>query len=134
MMSEDYEQLAKVAQVIDRFTFVINDGANDSVTVGQHYLIFRLGDTILDPDTGDNLGRLEVVVGRARVTHVQERIATLESAETQIIPGTVRRIKRQGSGLLSALGGVPNEEEVEEGRETSKAPIEVLLGDFARRL
>ena len=134
MMNDLYDDLAKVATVIDMSTFVINRGAKDGVEINQNYLIFYLGDEILDPGTGDNLGRLEVVRGRARVTHVQERIATLESAEVKVVPGQVRRIKRQRRGLLYPLGNAPDVEEVEEGRETRKIGLDVSVGDFARRI
>ena len=133
-MHENREELAKVARILDQFTFVINRGSRDNVEFGQHYLIFTLGETILDPDSGDSLGQLEVVLGRARVTHVQERIATLESTEREVTPGTVRRITRQSSGGIFSLTSGPTVEEVEEGRETLQLSMPVAGGEYARRL
>ena len=126
----DYEELARVAGVIDNYTFVINRGTSSGVGVGDNYLVFGLGDAIMDPDSGEDLGVLEIVKGRARVLHVQERVSTLESALTRTIPGKIRRVTRTGGGILSF--GSPTEEEIEEGKEVRKLAIEVAIGDLAR--
>jgi hypothetical protein len=133
-MEEKYKDMAKVVTKIDDYQFVINRGSEHGVKIGANYLIFRLGDRLEDPDTGEDLGVLEIVRGRARVTHVQERLATLKSSEMTFTPGTKRTIKRQGGGLggLTAFLNVPSEEEIEEGRESHLSVINVTRGDIAR--
>ena len=126
----DYETLSRVASVIDEYTFVINQGASSGVGVGDNYLVFGLGENITDPDTGEDLGALEIVKGRARVVHVQERISTLESALTRTIPGNIRRITRRGGGILSLA--IAAEQEIEEGKQIRKLAIQVAKGDLAR--
>lgn len=126
----DYSKLPRVIHLIDEYTFVINRGKDSDGMQGDNYLIFRLGQSIFDPTTGDDLGVLEVVIGRARATHVQEKISTLESTIKQVVPGQIRRITRQSGGFISSF--VPAEEEIEEGKEVRRMPIDVQLGDYAR--
>jgi hypothetical protein len=130
-MDEPYRSMAKVIQKIDDYKFVINRGSANDVKLGSTYLIFRLGEMLIDPDTLEQLGILEIVIGRARVVHIQERLATLESAETTTVPGTIKKVKRTGTGALALTFG-PSVEEIEEGPKTFTSEIEVEPGDLAR--
>lgn len=70
----------KVAKVVDPYKIVINKGSNDGVEKGQRFLVYSISpDEIKDPETGESLGKLEVVKGTGVVTHVQDKIATIES-------------------------------------------------------
>lgn len=71
--------ICKIASVIDEKTVVINKGFNDGIRMHQTFLVYRIGDKILDPDTGEDLGNLEIVLGRGTVSHVQDKMATLTS-------------------------------------------------------
>ena len=131
-MESSYKDIAKVAGVVDGLKFVINRGSKHGVENSQNFLIFHLGDVITDPDSGEELGSLELVRGRARVVHVQEQISTLESIEKKTTPGKVRKIKRGTRGhWLAQLAG-PSEEEIEEGSETHIVGLNVEIGDMAR--
>lgn len=79
-MSDD---LAKVVKVIDAFRVVINRGRADGVSSGDRYLVYQIGEELTDPDTEESLGRVEIVKGGGEVTHVQERMATVESYRTE---------------------------------------------------
>lgn len=68
----------KVAKVLSTSRVVINKGARDGVTSNDKFVIFEFGDEVQDPDTQENLGRLQVVKGRAEVIGLQDRIAVLE--------------------------------------------------------
>lgn len=131
-MENQYKDMAKVVSTIDDYRIVINHGSKNGVEVGANYLIFQIGDNIIDPDTGEDLGPLEIVRGRARVTHVQERLATLESSETVVIPGRKRIIKRQAAAGIAALLNMPSVEEIEEGSESHMSEISASIGDIAR--
>ena len=72
----------KVVKVIDEFTLVINIGSDDEIEKGQRFLVYSISpDDIIDPDTNESLGKLEIVKGTGTVTHVQEKMATIESSE-----------------------------------------------------
>src|SRR5882672_5460239 len=80
-------RLAKVVHVVDPDTtyspveIVINRGSQNGVKIGDQYLVFGEGPMIQDPDTGKDLGQLELVRGRGEVVHVQEHLATIRSIE-----------------------------------------------------
>lgn len=133
-MSERY--FAKVVKVIDKYTIVINAGAEKGVRLGQNFLIVGVGETIIDPDTNESLGSLEIVRGKARVTHVQDRISTLASAESEKRPD-VKEIKKvstagRGNTLASIFGP---QETVTESIKPSDPQIKefsgVEVGDLA---
>src|SRR5262245_55255371 len=130
-MDDKYKSMAKVVSKIDDYKFVINRGVEHGVKLGANYLVFGLGDHLRDPDTGEDLGVLEIVRGRAKVTHVQEKLATLESTEVVITPGTTRKVKRSSRSMFAMLD-VPTEEEIEEGAQRHIAEIEVHPGDIAK--
>ena len=59
----------------DPYELAINRGSRDGIKPGQKYLVFGFGPELRDPDTGENLGRIELVRGRGEVVHVQDHIA-----------------------------------------------------------
>jgi len=128
-MSDRY--FAKVVKVIDKYTLVINAGTEKGVRVGQSFLIVGIGETIVDPDTNESLGQLEIVRGRARVSHVQDRIATLASSELEKQPD-VKEIKKvstgssaKGVGLMGIFGP---QETVTESIKPTDPQIRALRG------
>jgi hypothetical protein len=69
---------ATVVKVLETDRVVINRGTQDGVAVGQQYIVYILdNDVLVDPSTGEELGRLEIIKGVGRVTQVQDRIAVL---------------------------------------------------------
>lgn len=129
-MSDEYSKLPKVIKVIDNFQIVINRGSEHGISIGDRFLVFGAGEQLSDPDTGESLGMLELVRGKARVVHVQPKICTLASDEFDTTPGKKRVIKRQGGVFM--LTNQPAVEEVTEGEERHQSPIEALIGDYAR--
>lgn len=84
---------ARVVEVLDDSRVVINRGSRDGLKMGLVCLVYGLGaNDLVDPETHENLGRLEVVRGFGKVTHIQEKVATLSSAKTA--PQTKRVVKR----------------------------------------
>jgi flagellar biogenesis protein FliO len=86
---------AKVVSIIDRFTIVINVGSNEKIQIGDKYLVIGLGETIVDPDTQEELERLEIIRGKASVTHIQEKIATLHSYEYEYSPDEITTVAKK---------------------------------------
>jgi hypothetical protein len=109
----------KVVEVRDGYTVTINKGENDGVAEKQLYLIYYLGNEMFDPDTKESLGQLEIVCGEAIVTHVQERMATLESNMFELASKKViRKPSFSGIGtLLNPAIGSDIEEEIVNIRE-----------------
>jgi hypothetical protein len=51
-------------------------GEGSGIAVGQLWEIFALGEKLVDPDTGAELGAEEVSVGKIRVTRVAPKFST----------------------------------------------------------
>jgi hypothetical protein len=46
----------------------INSGQQDGVEVGDVYTVFKVGEALIDPDTGLNLGTIDQEAGQIKVT------------------------------------------------------------------
>ena len=119
--------LAKVVHVVETqyppFEIVINRGKRHGVRLGARFLVFGIGPEVTDPDTGENLGRIELVRGRGEVIHVQDSLATLRSIEQT--PG------RRGKRITRQYGTFGPT--VEEDVPSEQMPFEgVRVGDTAR--
>lgn len=77
MASERY--IASVVKILDPYTVVINKGTNVGIKNDQLFLLIGIGETLIDPETKEELERLEILRGKVKTIHVQEKIATLRS-------------------------------------------------------
>ena len=117
---------AKVVKIIDAYQFAINRGSTDGVVTGQRFLIYALGPELRDPDTGESLGCLELVRGKAKVVHVQDRMSTLDS--DNFFPQKKRIVKTSG-GVAALMGR--SEEIISD--DPDKKPFDVLNeGDLVK--
>jgi len=112
--------LAKVVFVVDDYQVAINRGSENGIKLGQRFLVYELGKEVIDPDTGSSLGRLEIVRGTGKVSHLQEKMATLKSDRT-----AQRRIRSRNS-LAWGLG------EGEEVRIDELPFDDPKIGDLAK--
>lgn len=133
-MDKSMNSEALVIKVIDDFTVVINQGHTQGVKNGDLYLIYQIGDDLFDPETGKSLGKLEIAKGRARVTHVQEFIATLKSIETKKGFSTKKIVTRNASGFAAVgiLGILPQTEEIIEDPSEYEVELYAEKGNYAR--
>lgn len=112
----------KVVAVPTVYQLVINRGSSQGVRPGERYLVYREGEEVFDPDTGESLGVYEEVVGRARVILVKEKNSTLESDEFDNI------VIEKGRLELTAIWGPDKRIEKE------MKPIGAMVGDLAKRV
>ncbi|MGC9328951.1 MAG: hypothetical protein ACP5I1_15050, partial [Candidatus Hinthialibacter sp.] len=50
-------------------------GMEHGVSVGDQFIIYELGGEISDPNSGQSLGKLELVKAKVEAMHVQEKIS-----------------------------------------------------------
>lgn len=134
-MTERY--FAKVVNIPDKFTVVINAGSERDVKVGMKFLIVGLGDLIVDPDTNEEIERLELVRGRAEVVHVQAKLATLRSVEVERQPDTreIKKVTSRSTGIAALIG--PQDVVTESITPSDPVLLEfrgVKVSDFAIKL
>lgn len=117
----------KVTAILNPTKLVINRGSVDGVKIDNVYVVFSLGESLSDPDTGEILGELEIVKGKGKVIHVQERIATIETFEYEEGTRTIAREQNIPSWL--GLGST-----ITESQRQKKIFEDVQRGDFVRRV
>lgn len=113
---------ASVAKINDEFTLVINRGSDHGVTKGDNFLVYYVEpEELIDPETGESLGHLEVIRGTGTAIHVQPKMTTIKSNRV-ISKG---RVIRRQSGIWSSLSG-----EIVEEPEKEAVPFdEPHVGD-----
>lgn len=95
---------AKIIEIVDEYTVVFNRGSQDGIKSDQEFLVFSLSDKPLtDPETGEELERLEQVKGEGKVIHVQKKISTLQSIRRA--SETNERVVQRGNPLGGTVFG-----------------------------
>lgn len=108
---------------------VINKGEVNGIKLGDTYLIYQLGEEMFDPETEESLGQLEIVKGKGKVIHVQERISTIESIDRTSPKKTITKRKNRNP-LIHFNDGY--EEEVITGEGETVPFHNPKSGDFAK--
>lgn len=118
-MKEDVQKKdfpASIIKVIDDFNIVINRGSNDKISKGDHFLVYYIdSEELIDPETGESLGNLEIIRGTGVATHVQPKMTTIKSDRYTNQGRTIR--KSLGGLSLSAFSGIGNEVIEENARD-----------------
>lgn len=88
----------KIAKIISTKQIVVNAGSNDGLKVGDKLeIIDKFGDEpIVDPDTGESLGTLDLIKGTVIVSKVYPHMAIADSPKVSPLLQAMR------PGLLSS--------------------------------
>jgi hypothetical protein len=120
---------AKVIKIIDDYTVVLNKGKKDNMNEGDKYIVFYYGaDDIIDEETKENLGKIEYIIGKGIITHVQENMSQLKSMTKEITKN--KKIIRTSS----AISYLSKEEVVEEPEERMIPFENPQVGYYARKM
>lgn len=122
---------AVVVKKISQFELVINRGSQDGVKLRDRFLVYYIDpDELIDPETHESLGNLEIIRGTGVATHVQEKMTTIKSDRYENSSGkTIRR----SSNPFSAISAFSGTETIE---QASKDLIEfdsARLGDKVKK-
>lgn len=83
----------RVIKIIDKWTVVIRN--TKDISENDTFLIYYLSDEdLIDPETKENLGKLEYLVGKVKAEHIQEKIVTLKAFELEKRLPTKRTISK----------------------------------------
>ena len=89
----------KIIKIINDSLVVLNKGSKDGVKIGDKYYLYYLGEEdIIDSDTGHNYGKIEYVIGKGTITHVQGNMSQLESITKEVKNN--KKIVRTNSPLM----------------------------------
>lgn len=73
-----------IAEVINTTMAVVNAGNNHGIKRGMYCIVYGEGQEIFDPNTGESLGLLELLRGRAVVTQVQEKMCVIKACKHRV--------------------------------------------------
>ncbi len=73
----------RIIKVLNKYKVVTNLGIGN-VELEQKFRIIKLGELIIDPDTKEELGQLEIPCGNVKVISVQEKMSIMESSDYDI--------------------------------------------------
>jgi Flagellar assembly protein T, C-terminal domain len=74
----------KIAKILSPSKVVLAAGAQEGVLEGMQFAIYELGDVILDPETQQPLGQLELHKARVKVSQVQEHLSVATTLSRQV--------------------------------------------------
>lgn len=75
---------------VQQDTITVNRGTNFDITPGQTYALYRRGQLLTDPQSGQPLGYVEEPLGTATITHVLPRLSRATS-DAEVRPGDILR-------------------------------------------
>ncbi|MFT8814355.1 hypothetical protein [Acetobacter fabarum] len=128
-MSEK-EKIIRVVSILDPRKVAINSGSSDGMRVGDTVLFYSLGQSITDPATGEDLGQLEIVKGKGKVTHAQEKISTVESVNLERM---ISRPAPMHNGYLNGILGLT--ERSDPVKFEKPAPYDnISVGDIGKKI
>lgn len=122
---------ALVVKLIDEYTVVINRGSDHEMEEGKRFLIYSISpEEILDPITKESLGHLEIVKGKGKIIHIQEKISIIESCEFG--ESSERKIIRK-KNPFNPFSLIEQEEIITPSSEIIPIPFDnVEVGDFVK--
>lgn len=90
----------KIVSIIDEYRVVINFGSRDGARVGQRLLLYGVADSVTDPDSGEDLGVVEIRRGVGEIEHVQEKMSSVVSVDVGV---TRKRVRKNLTGMARAI-------------------------------
>ncbi len=105
------------------FGLLINVGEEAGVKVTQRVLVFAFGPEMTDPETGENLGKFEIVRGEGRVESVQAKMSVIQSVRTKMV-----NVKRPATATSLFASLSPEYKQVREDAPFKRPQ----KGDFVR--
>lgn len=120
----------KVIKIIDDFNIVINGGKEDSLKVGDNLEVFTEGEILKDPDTGDTLGKLDLIKAKIKVKDLFEKFSVCTNAEEGV---TIMSQISTASNSHKFRPGKLNVQQSEITGYGSSATKAIKIGDLVRK-
>lgn len=70
---------------VTRSDIWINRGANSGISIGQQFKVYRPGEALIDPDTGENLGSTEEEVGTIKINRINPKVAVGNTTKEEML-------------------------------------------------
>src|SRR5262249_22207625 len=122
---------SKIAKILSPTKVVLSAGAEQGVQEGMVFVIYELGDAVVDPETQEPLGQLELHKARVKVSQVQDRLSVATT-----LPLEVERFPLSPVGLFgkeTVYPQLPLDESIATAVEEVRK-LTVKVGDLVRSL
>ena len=106
---------------------VLGAGADKGVGIGMEFVIYEKGDEIIDPETKESLGCLEIVKGYVTVVNVQEKVSICKTKAR-----TITRTRTINYSPFGAMFG-PRQEEYEVDK-VDRLKVDATDPEYPQRL
>lgn len=117
--------IGRVIKVLREDHLVANLGLEHGVQPGDRFVVFEVGEEIVDPESDESLGRIERVKTEVVAFHVQEKMSQLRPMES-LDPSAMSAQVLSATLASTALRGGPP-------RGRSRPP-RIAVGDKIRRV
>lgn len=71
----------RVLKILDPYRVVVDIGYNKGIKNNMKFIIYELGEEIIDPDTRRVIDRLEIIKHCIKVIQIQEKFSVMKSDE-----------------------------------------------------
>lgn len=118
----------KVIKIVDEYRIVVNAGEKDLIEKGEELEVYEIGEPIIDPQTNEDLGTLDIIKARIVVSIVYEKMCICKNIEKENIG--------LGNNLQAVFGYSANKrlpvntEEISGGYNDN---IKIRVGDKVRK-
>lgn len=72
-----------IAVTVDEYRIVVNIGSDDGVKESHRYGVYAESDPVVDPETGDELGRIEHKIAEVKPDVIKEEYTEMITDETE---------------------------------------------------
>ena len=130
----------KVARVVSPTELILAAGADDGVQEGMEFVVYSLSDMVYDPETQEDLGRIEIVKARLIAAHGQEKI-TIARTKSKVVKRVIDPMGEMFNLITGSGSAYARREVFEEVSEKMTVAHEaaipasdlvVRVGDLAR--
>lgn len=127
------EKQIKIAKIISTTELVINAGSKQNINEGDKFqIIDKVGsEPVIDPDTGESLGTLDIIKGIVEVTTVYPNMSIVQSERT------INPLLQASMGVAQSLSSyqIRKDLNVDKSQITGGAPqnenVPIKIGDVA---
>lgn len=119
------EEIFRIVKIVDDETIVINGGYNDGIKEGDRFEIFEVGEKIIDPETGDDLGTLDIVKETVDSINVFQKLTICRHKTTVPLLPMPQTFSKETNKTLNVdttqiSGGLPDKKIIKIGDKVRK--------------
>lgn len=119
----------KVARILSPTQVILAAGSDQGVREGMEFIIYDLSDVILDPETNEPLGQLELVKGRVKASHVQKSLTFATTMARNVVRNPLEALSVFAPYRETIYEQLPVDESSVTALQTER---KVKIGDLVR--